>query len=105
MQTMASGPIWGGLALHPMEAIPAGVEALIDFTTHNAADPYSNVQFVVGHQPRFGGGVGITLASNMAGIEKPRLLQRFLELPEIMNNYKTVTLQKVLTYSSLPPNY
>ncbi|KAI1758646.1 hypothetical protein GGR53DRAFT_524512 [Hypoxylon sp. FL1150] len=105
MQTIASSPIWGGLALHPLEAIPAAVEALIDFTTHNADDPYSNVQFVVGHQPRFGGGVGITLASNMAGIEKPQLLRRFLGLPEIMNNYKTATLQEVLTYSSLPPNY
>ncbi|KAI1404447.1 hypothetical protein F4819DRAFT_483619 [Hypoxylon fuscum] len=105
MQTIPSGPIWGGLALHPLDAVPAGVKALVDFTTNSASDPYSNVQFVVGHQPRFGGGVGITLANNMAAVEKPPSLQNVLALPEIMNNYKTATLQEVLTYSSLPPNY
>ncbi|KAI1409393.1 hypothetical protein F5Y13DRAFT_203571 [Hypoxylon sp. FL1857] len=105
MRTLPSGPIWGGLALHPLEVVSAGVGALVDFTANNASDPYTNMQFVVGHQPRFGGGVGITIANNMAGIEKPPLLEKILALPEIMNNYKTTTLQEVLTYSSLPPNY
>ncbi|KAI5862505.1 hypothetical protein GGS23DRAFT_570531 [Durotheca rogersii] len=105
MRTIPSGPIWGGLALHPLDAVPAGVDALVDFTTNNASDPYTNMQFVVGHQPRFGGGVGITIANNMLAVEKPPLLQKSLALPEIMNNYKTTTLQEVLTYSSLPPNY
>ncbi|KAI1459601.1 hypothetical protein F4805DRAFT_420912 [Annulohypoxylon moriforme] len=104
-KTLPIGPIWGGLALHPLDAVKSGVEALVDFTANIASDPYTNMQFVVGHQPRFGGGVGITIANNMSAIEKPPLLQKALALPEIMNNFKKATLQEVLTYSSLPPNY
>ncbi|KAI1470847.1 uncharacterized protein F4812DRAFT_419232 [Daldinia caldariorum] len=105
MSTIPSGPIWGGLALHPLDIFPAGIKTVVDFTTNNATDPDSSMQFVVGYQPRFGGGVCITIANNMAAVEKPPLLQAALALPEIMSNYKTTTLQEVLTYSSLPPNY
>ncbi|KAI1662064.1 hypothetical protein F4813DRAFT_343338 [Daldinia decipiens] len=105
MRTIPGGPVWGGLAIHPLDVIPAGVKGVVDFTTNNASDLYTNMQFVVGYLPRFGGNICLTIANNMAAIEKPPSLQKFLALPEIMNNYKTTTLQEVITYSSLPPNY
>lgn len=105
MRTITSGPVWGGLALRPLDVIPAGADALTEFTANIATDPDSDMQFVVGHQPRFGGGVVITLCNNMAAVEKPAALQKILALPENLSNHKTTTLQEILTYSSLPPNY
>ncbi|KAI1080906.1 hypothetical protein F5B20DRAFT_537834 [Whalleya microplaca] len=112
MPTIYSGTVWGGLALHQLDVVPAGIKALVDFTANSLSDPLSNMYFVVGHQPRFGGGVGITIANQMSDPEKqindpaePTLLQNALALPNIMNNYKKATLQEVITYSSLPPNY
>lgn len=59
----------------------------------------------VGYQPRFGGDVAITLCNNMAAIENPPALQKTLALPETLNNFKTTTLEEMLTYTSLPPNF
>lgn len=63
------------------------------------------VDIRVGHLPRFGGGVAISLCNNMAAIENPPALQKTLALPETLNNFKTTTLQEILTYASLPPDY
>ncbi|KAG6361125.1 hypothetical protein INS49_009349 [Diaporthe citri] len=105
MGTIPSGPVWGGLALPQLDAVPAAVDALVEFTANSVKDPNSNMQLVVGHQPRFGGGVAITLCNNMAAVENPPALQRTLALPETLNNFKTTTLDEILTYTSLPPNF
>lgn len=49
--------------------------------------------------------MAITLCNNMAAVENPPALRKSLDLPEIMNNFKTTNLQEVLTYASLPPNF
>ncbi|KKY34754.1 putative fad binding domain containing protein [Diaporthe ampelina] len=105
MRTIPSGPIWGGLALRSLDVVQAAVDALVDFTANSTKDPDSNLQLVVGHQPRFGGSVAITLCNNMAAVENPPILQRTLALPEISNNFKTTTLEEILTYTSLPRNF
>ncbi|KAK5993998.1 FAD-dependent monooxygenase sdcF [Cladobotryum mycophilum] len=105
MRTFPSGPIWGGLALRPLETVQAGAEALVEFTANSANDPDTTVQFIVGHMPRFGGTVAGNSCSNVANIENPPSLQKTIALPEIMNNFKSTTMQELLTYSALPPNY
>ncbi|KAK2599631.1 hypothetical protein N8I77_011369 [Diaporthe amygdali] len=105
MGTIPSGPIWGGLALRSLDILPAGADAMVDFTQNHEEDQDSNLQLIVGHQPRFGGDVVITLCNNMAAVENPPALQRTLTLPETMNNFKTTTLQEMLTYTSLPTSF
>jgi hypothetical protein len=41
----------------------------------------------------------------MAAVESPPALQRTLALPETLNNFKTTSLQEILTYTSLPPDF
>lgn len=105
MRTIPAGPIWGGIALRPMSTLAASADATVKFTTNNARDPDSNFQLVVGHQPRFGGDVVINICNNMAAVDKPSAYQEFLAMDEMMNNFEITTLQKVLTYASLPTDY
>ncbi|KAK8087782.1 hypothetical protein PG997_002743 [Apiospora hydei] len=105
MRTIPSGPVWGGIALRPMSTLAAGADATVSFTANMAKDPDSNFQFVVGHQPRFGGDVVINICNNMAAVESPEAFQEILALDETMNNFANTTLQQVLTYASLPTNY
>ena len=105
MRTLAVGSVWGGLALRPMTTLKSGADVVVNFTANIAKDPGSNLQFVIGHQPRFGGDVVITLCNNMAAVDKPAAFQEVLVLDETMNNFSTTTLQQVLTYTSLPTNY
>ena len=83
MRILPSGPIWGGLALRPLDVTLAGADAVPEFTANPTADPDSNMQFVVGHKPRFGGGVVITFCNNMAAVENPAALQKILAPDEI----------------------
>lgn len=43
---MPSGPVWGGLALRPLDVVPTAADALVDFTKNSAMDPDSNMQLV-----------------------------------------------------------
>lgn len=96
MRILPSGPIWGGLALRPLDVTLAGADAVPEFTANPTADPDSNMQFVVGHKPRFGGGVAITLCNNRAAVENPATLQKIPALGEI------TTLQEIVIL--LAPN-
>lgn len=105
MQTMPSGPIWGGFAVHTMEVLPAAAEAIANFTTNAAEDPDSTLNFTVCHIPRLGGAAVVSICTNVAGVEKPPAFARFAELPKIMDNQKLTTLREVLPYTSLPTDY
>lgn len=105
MRTIPSGPIWGGLALRPLESIPAGAEAIVDFTANAEKDPDTNMQFVVGHHPALGGAMVMNLVNNMAGVENPESLKKVMAVAENFNNLKVTDLQTILTYAALPYNY
>ena len=96
MRILPSGPIWGGLALRPLDVTLAGADAVPEFTANLTADPDSNMQFVVGHQSRFGDDVVVTLCNNMAAVENPAALQKIPALDEI------TTLQEIVIL--LAPN-
>jgi hypothetical protein len=46
MVTIPCGPVWGALALRPLDVVPAAVDALVEFTANAAKDPDSNLQLV-----------------------------------------------------------
>lgn len=46
MSTIPSGPVWGGLALRPLDVFPAAADALVEFTAKSVRDPASNMQLV-----------------------------------------------------------
>ncbi|KAI1080925.1 hypothetical protein F5B20DRAFT_579742 [Whalleya microplaca] len=105
MRTLASGPIWGGYAVLPITVMPDAAEAIADFTSNMWRDPDSTLNFSVCHIPRFGGDAVVTVCTNVAGVENPPAFEKFLEMPAVVNNLKMTTLQEVLPYTSLPPDY
>ncbi|KAI1860415.1 hypothetical protein JX265_009814 [Neoarthrinium moseri] len=86
MQTLPIGPIWGGLALYRLNFVPTGIKALVEFT--DSAVPLefpSRITWLLSRSPPCSA--------------------RSWRCPKFLTNYKTTTLQELLTYSSLPPNY
>ncbi|KAI1097908.1 hypothetical protein F4804DRAFT_326191 [Jackrogersella minutella] len=105
MRTLPSGPLWGGFAVRPMDVMPAAAKAIVDFASNSSTDPDSTLNFTVCQIPRFGGDAVVTVCTNVAGVENPPAFEQFQKMPEVFNNLKMTTLQEVLSYTSLPPNY
>ncbi|KAI0378557.1 hypothetical protein F5Y04DRAFT_261693 [Hypomontagnella monticulosa] len=105
MRTFPSGPIWGGYVVRPMEIMPAAAEAIVNFTAGTSKDLDSSLNISLCYVPRFGGNVVVAICNNVAGVENPPAFHEFQKMPEIINNFKMTTLQEVLPYASLPPNY
>lgn len=105
LRTVPSAPVWGGMALRPVDVIPAAAKAFVNFTAKSADDVDSSLMFVAAYAPRFGGGVALTICTNMVGKERPPALREALDMPEVMNNFKTTSLQEVITYTALPTHY
>ncbi|KAI1385203.1 uncharacterized protein F4822DRAFT_438116 [Hypoxylon trugodes] len=105
MRTFSSGPLWGGYAAHPMEIMPAAAQAFVDFTANSSKDPDSTLNLSVCHMPHLGGSLAVAVCTNVAGVENPPAFRELREKPEILNNLKKTTLQEVLPYTSLPPNF
>lgn len=105
MKTKPIGPVWGGLALRPVDCLPAAAKALESFTARIQEDPDSTTIFVAGHQPRFGGDAIMTLCFNAAGVEKPKAFNGFFSLPELFSDYKTGKITDLTPYSVLPASY
>ena len=105
MRTLASGPLWGGFITLHLEALPAAVDALANFTSNSAGDLDSTLNLVVGHIPRFGGDIAMALCMNVAGVEKPSAFKEFQEMPSHMKNLKTATVHELLPLNDMPNNY
>jgi len=105
MRTLPSGPVWGGIAAMPMDALLAAAEAVVDFTANVRSNPDCNLIFVAGHLPAFGGDVLVSLSVDVSGVEAAPAFKKLLALPQIFNNHQVTSLDEILKYSSLPPNY
>lgn len=105
LKTKPVGPVWGGVALRPVDCLAAAAKALESFTASTQDDPDSTTIFVAGHQPRFGGDVIMTLCFNAAGVEKPKAFDGFFSLPELFSDYKTGKVTDLTPYSVLPTSY
>lgn len=105
MKTKPLGTLWGGVAVRPVNCLPAASKALEAFTATANKDPDSTTIFVAAHQPRFGGNLIMNLCFNTAGIDKPKAFDSFMALPEIFSDYKTGKIGDMLPYSALPPGY
>lgn len=105
MRTFPRVPIWGGYAVRPMDIMPAAAKAVANFVTGTSKDLDSSLNISICHIPRFGGSVVVTICNNVAGVENPPAFDEFRKMPEVVNNFQMTTIQEVLAYASLPPNY
>lgn len=105
MRTKPLGPVWGVVAIRPVDCLSEAANALESFTANAHHDPDSTTTFVTGHQPRFGGDVLMTLCFNAAGVNEPKAFDVFFALPEAFSEYKTGKVAGILSYSALPSDY
>jgi FAD/FMN-containing dehydrogenase len=105
MRTLPSGPVWGGLAVSPLDVLPAALEATVDFTARSHEFPDDSIMTIVGHLPALGGDVCAQICVNVAGNETSPAVEKITALPSMFNTYKLATLEDMFLYTALPPNY
>lgn len=78
MQTIPSGPMWGGVAYYMPDTFPQLIEASVDFV-QNEADEDTHIMSSAGYA--FGHNVATCCMYHTKGVEKAPSLQRFTSLP------------------------
>ncbi len=78
MQTLESGPMWGGVALYTPDTFPKLLEATVDFAI-NEADEDTHIMSSAGYA--FGHNVVTSCMYHTKGVENAPSLQRFTSLP------------------------
>lgn len=102
IQTFPNSNIWGGMSFKPVEVLSEAASALVDFTTHAAADEDSTMLLLAANIPNNGGMGIVTLAYNAAGVENPKAFERCMSLPEVFSKYQTTKIQEFLPFNQLP---
>lgn len=96
------GSLWGGTSLKPVETIPTMLKAVEYFTANSAEDLDSSLMFVFVHSAELGGNLAWVSTFNAAGVEKPKIFKDFYEIPEILSNFTSGNIQKLLPFNELP---
>ncbi|KAF4962282.1 hypothetical protein FSARC_9635 [Fusarium sarcochroum] len=105
MKTLKTDRVWGGMTFFPKQVIPGAIEALSGFTDTVANDINSNLVCIFTHMPDFKDIVVATLYANMEGVEKPKVYEKWLALPEIMSTVKDTTISEMAFEYNIPANY
>lgn len=105
MRAFPCGAVWGGGAMLPHDVMPQAADAVVDFTRRLPGDPDTNLVCMLCKltpEPRT---VVAALYANMAGVEEPPILDRWLAFPEMWKSYKKDTIMGLLDTTEQAKNY
>lgn len=105
MRAFPCSTIWGGGAMLPKEIFPQAAEAIVDFTKRVSDDPDTNLICMLCKLTPKPGTIVAALYANMAGVEKPPILEKWLAFPEIWKSYKKDTILGLLGTTEQEKNY
>lgn len=88
MRAFRCSTIWGGGAMLPHKIFPQAAEAIVDFTKRVPNDPDTNLVCMLCKLEPRPGTIVAALYANMAGVEKPPILDKWLAFPEMWTSYK-----------------
>lgn len=72
----------------PHKIFPQAAEAIVDFTKRVPNDPDTNLVCMLCKLEPRPGTIVAALYANMAGVEKPPILDKWLAFPEMWTSYK-----------------
>ena len=98
-------PYWGGVSMKAADTMPAAAQALQHFTSRSAEDPDTTLILVASHRPEYGGPGVMTIGFNSMGMEQPKALRAFMDIPELFSKYETGNINSVSAFNALPLNH
>lgn len=105
MRTFPCSTIWGGGVMLPKDIFPEAAEAIVDFTKRVPDDPDTNLVCMLCHLTPKPVTVIAALYANMAGVEKPKILDKWLAFPETFKSYKKDSILGLLDTTEQAKNY
>ncbi|KAI2466604.1 FAD-binding domain-containing protein [Annulohypoxylon bovei var. microspora] len=101
MQSFKASNIWDGSSIISPSATDQVIEAYVDFSTKLAKNPDSHVLAMFAFIPFAQEHIINILFTSLDGVESPKALQKFLEIPG-QQNIKTTTVAKKIADFILP---
>lgn len=105
MRAFPCGTIWGGGVMLSKDIFPEAAEAIVDFTKRVPEDPDTNLVCMLCHLTPQPVTVIAALYANMAGVEKPKILDKWLAFPETFSSYKKDSILGLLETTEQAKNY
>lgn len=105
MRAFECKTIWGGGSILAREHFPEAAECIVDYIKKAPDDPDTNLVCMYGKLTPQPVTVVASLYANMAGVEKPPILDKFLAFPEIFKSYKRTSLVELLETTKQEKNY
>lgn len=105
LRTFPCSTIWGGGVMLPKEIFPQAAKAIVDFVKRVPDDPDTNLICMVCKLTPQPVTIVAALYANMAGVERPPILDKWLALPEIWKSYKKDSILGLLDNTQQAKNY
>ncbi|KUJ07703.1 FAD-binding domain-containing protein [Mollisia scopiformis] len=105
MRTFPCSTIWGGGAILPKEIFPKAAEAIVDFVNRVSDDPDTNLICMLCKITPKPVTIVAALYANMAGVERPPILDKWLAFPEVWKSYKKDSILGLLDTTEQAKNY
>ncbi len=105
MRAFPCSTIWGGGAMLPKAIFPEAAEAIVDFTKRVPDDPDTNLVCMLCKLTPKPVTIVAALYVNMAGVENPPILDKWLAFPETWKSYKKDSILGLLETTEQAKNY
>ncbi|KAI0388467.1 FAD-binding domain-containing protein [Xylariaceae sp. FL0594] len=105
MRAFPCKTIWGGGAMLPKTIFPQAAEAIVDFTSRVTEDPDTNLVCMLCKLNPEPVTIVAALYANMAGVERPPILDKWLAFPEMWTSYKKDNIVGLLDTTEQAKNY
>lgn len=105
MRAFPCSTIWGGGAMHSHEVMEHAAEAVVDFTERVTDDPDTNLVCMLCKLTPKPVTIVAALYANMAGVEEPPILDKWLALPQTWKSYKKDTIVGLLDTTEQARDY
>ncbi|KAI0412610.1 FAD-binding domain-containing protein [Xylaria grammica] len=105
MRAFPCSTIWGGGVMLPRDIFSEAAEAVVDFTKRIPDDPDTNLVCMLCKLTPKPVTIIACLYANMAGVEKPQILDKWLAFPEIWKSYKRDSILGLLGTTEQAKDY
>ncbi|TVY27910.1 Bifunctional solanapyrone synthase [Lachnellula hyalina] len=105
MHAWPCSTVWGGGVILPKEIFPKAADAIVDFVKGVPDDPDTNLVCMLCKLTPEPVTIIASLYANVAGVEKPPILDKWLAFPEVWKSYKKDNLLGLLETTEQAKNY
>jgi len=105
MRAFPCKSVWGGGAIHSKETFPEAAKAIVDFTKRVSDDPDTNLVCMLCKLTPKPVTIVASLYVNMAGVEEPPILEKWLAFPEVWKSYKKDSMLGLLDTTEQARSY